>query len=88
MSGKIKFETNQFQTQHFQVLFKTHKKQEFIKVGCVPPASVAISGAGGGVSAGGGSAKGVCLPPVNRMTDRQVSKHYLPITSFVDGKYL
>ena len=62
VSGKIKFETNQFQTQHFQVLFKTHKKQEFIKIGCVPPASVAISGAGGCLPEGDLPRGCVCLP--------------------------
>ena len=27
-------------------------------------------------------------PPLNRMTDRRMSKHYLPATSFADGNYM
>ena len=64
-------------------------RQEFIPVGCVPSAAVAVTG-GSGVSVcqgvclprpclpGGVCPGGVCLregvdlPPVNRMTDRQV----------------
>ena len=29
---------------------------------------------------------GGCTPPVDRVTDRQVKKHYLPTTSFAGGK--
>ena len=31
---------------------------------------------------------GADTPPVNRMTDRQVCKHYLSATSFADGYYV
>ena len=34
---------------------------------------------------GGGSLSGKAPPPVNRMTDRQVYKQYLPTTSFAGG---
>ena len=95
---------------------KSILKQECIPVGCVPPASVAVSERGvcpggsawqgvsscqggvclpGGVYLPGGDCpgglcqggvcpgRGVChTPPVNRMTDRRVIKHYLPATSF------
>ena len=53
-------------TQGLNVLIK----QEYIPVGCVPPASVAISGVG--YLPRGVSTQGVFAPPANRMTDRQV----------------
>ena len=37
-------------------------KQEYIPVGCVPPASFAVSWVGGGVSGRGGCLPGGCLP--------------------------
>ena len=55
-------------------------------------------GCPGGVCDQGGVTRGVCdqvmytpqtqgqTPPMNRMTDRQVKKHYLPATSFAGGK--
>ena len=48
-------------------------QQECIPVGCVPPASVAISVGGGGLSALGClPGEWGCTPPVNRITVRQV----------------
>ena len=52
-------------------------EQECIAVGCVPPASVAISGSGG--------LPGGVHPSVNRITDR-CKNTTLPQTSFTGGK--
>ena len=48
------------------------KKQECIRVGCVPSAAVVFSGGclpGGGVSARGGGVAATHTHPVNRITD-------------------
>ena len=79
--------------------FERIYKKESIPVGCVPLASVAATKCQ--CQRGSPSRSGVCppppggdigpeipyphLPPVNRMTDRRLWKHYLPTTNVAGG---
>ena len=61
--------------------------------GCLPEGCLPVGCAAGGCLLGGVCLGGMCIPActetdtptVNRMTDRQVQKHYLSATSFVEG---
>ena len=59
---------------------KTPKKQECIPVGCILIATVATTRCQfrGVCVRWGGGGRGHPLPPVNRMTDSRLWKHYLP----------
>ena len=73
--------------QKLQETTSSHDSQEYIPVGCVSSAAVAVSGRGclpGGVVAGG-----VCLGGCPcEQNDRQVLKHYLAGTTLRTVKML
>ena len=80
---------------YLELIFCSHlNKQEWIPVGCVPSAAVAVCWGVGGVCPG----EGVCLPnrgvgvcpggstPAPLWTDRHLWKHNLSATTVPDGK--
>ena len=73
-------------------LCKTRMHSSRMRTVCL--LTVSRSTGGGCLPGDGGVCSGVsvwggCLPPlVNRMTDRQVQRHYLPATSFAGGNNL